>query len=1150
MHPRIPGNQADLDPHINSATGALAPDRNERTGNLRTTFTEHFFTLAEPHIELNPRAFETCPALWMFSVDTWILSPRGDCFPRERCFDGHTAVLVRDLDVSKAAVVGLTREGVLPVRLMVGSDVIGGLDCLVNGACQVPDGELALTGSGEAWKLTALYAAAQGPDGHPPLVLVTAQDETTAAVPDATWLLNPLPGESTIAPYVVAAASHAPNGTAQADVLLASDDGRWVIAFREPAPSAPGWLRVLDVAAMSWSEVALDPALQPRSGAGYVLNDVTLYRAGGSDGTRLRGDVTAIDWRSGRIAPTQIVGEPFPFRYQPLVTWDNQGRGMIYAGGTDATGTAHNDVWSLRVGLESPTRVAQDNSALPSIAAGSLLFASGYSGRAFWWRGPELRSDETIHQDVRVVQNGGWTTANRQTLEPAPQTCPNGSNAALCGTGADWWRAPGSVCGAASCVPQSAEPSAVTMALPGVGANDFALDGSSLWVTRGTKLERWSLTASGAPVLTDTVNLGVNVRGVAVDSGTIGLATDAGFRRVSSVQGVYAPVGQAIRVCGQAVDVVPVGQGRWLVLTHLGIALIQPAAGGSVALASDVVLEKTLSGWQLKPASAAQFSVQSASALRGARLRARVAGQSHLRWGPRRSRQGFRLVAARLELPGAALAGRFRREPRRHPRDSSDHRSHLSRHRRSTGPRSDPSCARKPDAPRGLSRRRQLGYERTERSLSGPAATLGSRRGGMGQLARVGAAALFVVGTFGFVRGFGACGGGHPAASGTGASEDARPEGAAGKGAAAQDSPVDHELPPWDPTWRKTTPAEFEVVPPGPALGVDCGERCRVIASTSPDARGTRRPRANDDWVVFQADFSRILAVERSSGREVFVGEGGGGPSLSGSKVFYAAKGEARTLMVVVDLKTGERKEVWTTPKLDPGDGTSTSAFSEPFVYWKHGPPLRIYRFDLRSGELKWMSGGECLVLEGSSRGVASCAGEGFVDLVDFDAQTFVELGTKGFEESIGGISPDGATAVWIDLRHPGPTGEASTWSAPLAGSEVYLKDLANNAETRLTFDAPAAPALKAMARVAFGRVVWNSWKEIDGGTPGANLYAWDTSGPVWFSAGGSAPRPLRPPPDRLLYAQPTSSGVIAPWVTQNEAGYNDIWLVHVAWPS
>ncbi|MBK7583695.1 MAG: hypothetical protein IPI67_26310 [Myxococcales bacterium] len=215
-------------------------------------------------------------------------------------------------------------------------------------------------------------------------------------------------------------------------------------------------------------------------------------------------------------------------------------------------------------------------------------------------------------------------------------------------------------------------------------------------------------------------------------------------------------------------------------------------------------------------------------------------------------------------------------------------------------------------------------------------------------------------------RSFGSCS--SPAES-TSPKPDAAPDVDAasetGKPDVELDSPPDHPTPPWDPVWHDTKPASFEVVPPGPRRAKGCGAGCKVIAETEPEGTGQRRPRADDEWAVFQVvPGGRVHAVHLKTETEYVVDDGkgwpegvaaGGGPSVSKDMIFYTVRTWWGSLRIVRSLTTGEAKIVSSS---DGSAGTITTSFAHPFAYWEIGPPDAIYRFDLRDGSLKWLPGG------------------------------------------------------------------------------------------------------------------------------------------------------------------------------------------------
>lgn len=616
---RVVGNQADPNPDRESATGAAVPPQvgNERAGNLRTTFTERFVQPVEPHLALNQDP--NCPDFVNASPasDAIHMAYGPGCWPPWICFQSldRDAVLVRAGDLTLSALLRFGDGGrVQPIQVASpDGSILGGLNCLVTGDCGGLGIAAGVSAASQAedpadvpWRLAVVDAAAPGETvgarhaTRSGLVLVAgagAGEERT----DRLWRLGAGSTAGARARYFVTRTGTAPPGTALADVFLETGSGS-IVAFAEPSAGAAGWLRVLDLETFEWTEVAVDPALTARSAASYVLFDTALYRAGGHDGTVLRGDVVAIDWRSGRIADTALSGEPFPRRSAPFLGWDAQGAGLIYAGGIDASGVAHSDVWSLRVGVTEASRIAGDTALPPGgqpLQRDSMLLGSGTSSQALWWTVGPIGTTDQVEHSVRITDGGGWVEADPRTLAPTSPRCVDGSEARRCATGAEWWRAPGALC-AGTCRARLPETAAAAAQLPGTGVSDIALDGSSLWVARGNDVELWTLV-TGSPEKVTTIPLGAPVRALAERDGLVAVATDAGVSRIVGGTISSSSLGAPVDVCGVATALVGVGEGQWLVSTTAGAALLRTSSEGLLEVASEGFLESTAAGWTLVP---------------------------------------------------------------------------------------------------------------------------------------------------------------------------------------------------------------------------------------------------------------------------------------------------------------------------------------------------------------------------------------------------------------------------------------------------------------------------------------------------------------------------------------------------------------------
>ncbi len=418
------------------------------------------------------------------------------------------------------------------------------------------------------------------------------------------------------------------------------------------------------------------------------------------------------------------------------------------------------------------------------------------------------------------------------------------------------------------------------------------------------------------------------------------------------------------------------------------------------------------------------------------------------------------------------------------------------------------------------------------------------------------ATVLVAAGALMALRTFGSCSSPADVPDGSAdAAADQRTDADAGAPDSPADAPADHAAPPWDPVWHETKPASFQVVPAGPRRAKGCGAACKVIAETVPELLTPRRPRGAGSWTVFQVvPGGRVHAVQLATGTEYIVDDGkgwpegvgaGGGPSVSKELIFYGVSTWWGGMMILRSLTTGEAKVVWSRE----GDGgTMTTSFSDPYLYWAHGPPEALYRFDVRNGAIRSVPDGGCIVLEGASNGLATCAGEGFVDLIDFDAGTTKKLSKSAYADIAGSISPDGKTAAWIDTRDPAANGKHSTWLDPYGG-EVYTKDLLTGVETRVTWDSPGTPTIKMFPRLVAQRLVWQSLAGIPVSYPQPSG-TWELPAPLWFSHDGSAPAPLPATSQPVAFPQPLESGVVGVLVEPVDGGVPESALVLLDWPT
>ena len=602
---RSVGQHADVDPWIRSddptrsEAKLSAQDKLRRTGSLRTHFTESFAQPSEPHLGLNKNIPSECNKIYDTpqGQSVWLI-PYNKCIPIEKCFDklGQASVALVKSTVDPAAVklVALGSGTTQAVQVVQPAGGLASLDCVISncGPSEV----------GASWQLTALPGGAG--DGGLPRLVATASgrarsDGIADDAGDRFWVLAPVGVEESVVAYSVVASGGAPIGTSRADAFLGADDGGHVIAFGEARSGAPAWLRLLDVETSSWTEVTLDPELPPRANAAYVLHEHGLYRAGGEAGAGLASDAVAIDWRSGRFETVVPAGQ-LPPRSGPLLTWDVQGEGILYGGGTGADGAAHDDLWSVRAGHGVAVRLVADTTpVLRPLDASRLVLATGFTGEAIWWDAPTHVAGLGVRHSLRRAELGGWVEADVVSKAAVARTCADGSPARRCASGADWWRTPSTRCASGSCELGRAEQ-ATTGVLPGPSARDLALEHSTLWIARGTKLERWSLLEPGSAAPVASVNLGAPVTAIAARDGVVLAATAKQVARVGMVNGALQVLQSGIPVC-RAESLTSIGLRGWLVATSDGAALLQPNDTGALAVASEVELAKVQGKWSATP---------------------------------------------------------------------------------------------------------------------------------------------------------------------------------------------------------------------------------------------------------------------------------------------------------------------------------------------------------------------------------------------------------------------------------------------------------------------------------------------------------------------------------------------------------------------
>jgi hypothetical protein len=107
----------------------------------------------------------------------------------------------------------------------------------------------------------------------------------------------------------------------------------------------------------------------------------------------------------------------------------------------------------------------------------------------------------------------------------------------------------------------------------------FATSRQRLWVGRGTTLELWSTASEGPPTRLASVELGAKVEALGANDAGAGVVTSRGFVLAVENAGVLETSGTPMAIQGKALDVLPVGEGRFLVHTRKGAFLVDPPTG-------------------------------------------------------------------------------------------------------------------------------------------------------------------------------------------------------------------------------------------------------------------------------------------------------------------------------------------------------------------------------------------------------------------------------------------------------------------------------------------------------------------------------------------------------------------------------------------
>ncbi len=343
-----------------------------------------------------------------------------------------------------------------------------------------------------------------------------------------------------------------------ASAQVIADEASGLVAVVD---AAHGVVLGYDPALDRWSEHELPRAMD----ASYALVGQSLVGASTTG-------VWAMDILDGRAQAIAGV----PLRARPIVTAVAGSNAVLIAGGLDAAGAAHDDIWRITPSASGPVvqRLWKDTLG-GRLVAGEAVLAAGAGRSIVAYR--RSTSVEGFAIEQRRTDDG-WT--GREPGQPAACAATDAMGARLCPTGSGPWDAVGRLsCGtdsppltcqgaSALLVGERALPGAAKQAKAGVGG---------VWNLRPDRLEWRGLTASLGDASVKTAGLTTPYHFDAGPEGAL-VATRGGLRWVQEAP-TSLVVSAAVPVCGVPLKVARLGASSWAVLTHTAISLVSTASG-------------------------------------------------------------------------------------------------------------------------------------------------------------------------------------------------------------------------------------------------------------------------------------------------------------------------------------------------------------------------------------------------------------------------------------------------------------------------------------------------------------------------------------------------------------------------------------------
>lgn len=306
-----------------------------------------------------------------------------------------------------------------------------------------------------------------------------------------------------------------------------------------------------------------------RTGAAFALDGATLFVTGGGTGESLSStELVLVDVFDG----TSFTREGIPARRDGLLTLASDSHTLVFGGGIDAAGRAHDDVWTLDFARPSaaPVKLASDTAGGRLVAGEALLDVAV--------KAPRLRalSLGTGLPELRERVDSGWRALD--AVDTPACTAADLDGGQLCSLGGSPWAAPGRLtCDTSAdphaCLGAPGDVEATRTLGRGVVAVDVTAD--TVWSLRGRSLEQRIVPPRPEDVTLRHIPLGARASALSASDEGVMIATERGFSYLAP--GAAAPA--EVSVCGRGVAVDRLSPGVWIGATSQGVVLLSVTNG-------------------------------------------------------------------------------------------------------------------------------------------------------------------------------------------------------------------------------------------------------------------------------------------------------------------------------------------------------------------------------------------------------------------------------------------------------------------------------------------------------------------------------------------------------------------------------------------